>query len=59
MFQESEGVTGGIMKGIQSLHNWMSAQAKINPKQVNQKNTKLSEEDEGDKEDGGAEELRG
>ena len=46
MVQESEGVTGGIMKGIQSLHNWMSAQAKINPKLVNQKNTKLEEEDE-------------
>ena len=33
------------MKGIQSLHNWMSAQAKINPKLVNKKNI-LEEEEE-------------
>ena len=44
--QESEGETGGIMKGIQSLHNWMSAQAKINPKLVNKKNINLEEEEE-------------
>ena len=34
------------MKGIQSLHNWMSAQAKINPKLVNKKNIQLDDEDE-------------
>ena len=34
------------MKGIQSLHNWMAAQAKINPKLVNKKNIQLEEEEE-------------
>ena len=44
LVQESEGMTGGIMTGIQSLHNWMSAQAKINPKLVNKKNLEDEEE---------------